>query len=68
MVGKDARGEGGGRTKDVGNKEPLIGGTIDGAGAVNVNEGAGKGGGIYSVSYDITGLLGEATRERLETR
>ena len=50
MVGKDARGEGGGRTNDVGRREPLMEGTNDGAAAVNVNEGAGKGGGIYSVS------------------
>lgn len=49
-MGKDARGEGGGSTNDVGRRELLIEGTNNGAAAVNVNEGAGKGGGMYSVS------------------
>lgn len=61
LVGKDARGDGGGRTKEVGRSE-LVGGahdfTLGKEGAVI--------GGMSSVSYENISFEGDA-RERLDT-
>ena len=61
LVGSDAWGEGGGRTKELGSRELVA----SPSGFNGAKAGAGSGG-INSVSYDTT-LEGEAS-DRLETR